>query len=324
MSSSLPRRGRRTRCMAASSLSATPPRTASPSPSGPIAIGGLLRRPVHPAHRRDRRRAPHPLLLDGELGPRNQHHRADDQGPPRRARQPAPRRPRRGRRRRRPRPRAGRRFTLPATQGAGRLPTHQRRSGITPVMAILRTLCRHGHTGPVTFLHYSHTEAGMIYRDELASIAAAHPNVRVVRSFTTEPGRGEVDGPPTVEQLSTIEPSGARRRRVCVRACSPDGRRHRAVRAGWRHGPLPHGSVHTAAVRRRSRAVSGTLRLGATGRDVENDGRRILLQAEAAGLAPASGCRMGPPPAPARWPAARPRHRHRRIPTGTGVDIGCA
>ena len=102
-------------------------------------------------------------------------------------------------------------------------------------MAILRTLCRHGHTGPVTFLHYSHTEAGMIYRDELASIAAAHPNVRVVRSFTTEPGRGEVDGLLTVEQLSTIEPMWSETD-VCVRACSPDGRRHRAVRAAGSHG----------------------------------------------------------------------------------------
>jgi ferredoxin len=39
--------------------------------------------------------------------------------------------------------------------------------------------------------------------------------------------------------------------------------------------------------------VDGTVRFGVSEMGVTSDGRPILLQAEAAGLAPLSGCRMG-------------------------------
>ena len=56
-------------------------------------------------------------------------------------------------------------------------------SGVTPVMSMLRTLCDEGHAGPITFVHYALTADDHIYRDEVAALAAAHANVRVVRDL---------------------------------------------------------------------------------------------------------------------------------------------
>src|SRR5438045_2717053 len=61
-------------------------------------------------------------------------------------------------------------------------------SGITPVISMLRTLCAESHKRPITFLHYAPDPERAIYRDELDRIAAAHPNVQLVRSYTRSPG----------------------------------------------------------------------------------------------------------------------------------------
>src|SRR5689334_903709 len=74
-------------------------------------------------------------------------------------------------------------------------------SGVTPVMSMLRTLCAEGFTGPITFAHYALTNGDHIYRDEVADLAAAHTNVRVVRIYTDAPGTGDLDGFFTAEQL---------------------------------------------------------------------------------------------------------------------------
>ena len=84
-------------------------------------------------------------------------------------------------------------------------------SGITPVMAMLRTLCAEGDERPVVFLHYSPTPALTLYRAELADIATAHPNVRVVHAHTRAPGTGDLDGHLTPDHISSLAPS-----------CSPD------------------------------------------------------------------------------------------------------
>ncbi|HEV2791086.1 MAG TPA: ferredoxin reductase, partial [Solirubrobacterales bacterium] len=67
-------------------------------------------------------------------------------------------------------------------------------SGITPLMAILRTLLAEGYECPVALLHYAPDPARAIYREELERLAADHPNFTLVRSYTRAPGSGEVDG----------------------------------------------------------------------------------------------------------------------------------
>src|SRR4029079_1662044 len=79
-------------------------------------------------------------------------------------------------------------------------------SGITPVMSMLRTLCAEGYRGPITFLHAAPDRERAIYREALDQLAAAHPNLRVTRSYTRAPGAGEADGRFSAPQLAAVEP----------------------------------------------------------------------------------------------------------------------
>lgn len=183
-------------------------------------------------------------------------------------------------------------FTLPAVR-PDRLLLLSGGSGITPVMAMLRTLCAEGHDRPVTFVHYALTEADMIYRSELAALAAAHPNVRLVRIFTDAPGTGDLDGFLTPAQLDAIDPAW---RTTETYLCGPaplmDGARAIYDDAGA--GDRLHTEAFTLTqVLAESGTAGGTLRLARSAVDLANDGRPILEQAEAAGLSPVHGCRMG-------------------------------
>lgn len=166
-------------------------------------------------------------------------------------------------------------------------------SGITPVMAMLRTLCDRGDTRPITFVHYAPSETDMLYRDELAQIAASQSHVRVVRVFPETPGTGDFDGFFDAGQLASIEPNW---REAQAYVCGPDPLMY-AVRTCYSEAGL-EGALHTEAftlpqLLAEADTIAGTLRFTASGLEVANDGRPILLQAEDAGLNPKSGCRMG-------------------------------
>ena len=183
-------------------------------------------------------------------------------------------------------------FTLPGAPPAHLL-LMSGGSGITPVMAMLRTLCAQGHTGTVTFVHYALTEGDMIYRDELAALDAAHPNLRLVRIFTDAPGAGDLDGFLTLEQLDAID---LHWRAAETYLCGPgplmDGARRLYAAAGCEER-LHMEAFTLTHVLAEAGDTGGTLRFGTSATEVADDGRPILLQAETAGLTPASGCRMG-------------------------------
>ncbi|MGO8863762.1 MAG: ferredoxin reductase [Acidimicrobiales bacterium] len=166
-------------------------------------------------------------------------------------------------------------------------------SGITPVMSMLRTRCALGWSKPVTFLHYAPTESDMLYRDELAALARTAPGVQVVRVFTDEPGTGDLDGFLTRRQLAVAAPAWTEAEAfVCGPPPLMDAARSlfgRAGRAGHLHTEAFTLAQFTAEVG----SVDGTVRFGASEIGVASDGRPLLVQAEAAGLAPLSGCRMG-------------------------------
>src|SRR5947209_15851830 len=56
-------------------------------------------------------------------------------------------------------------------------------SGITPVMAMLRTLIAERHRGEVAFVHYARTPAEACYREELAA-HKDQPSVRILHGYT--------------------------------------------------------------------------------------------------------------------------------------------
>jgi ferredoxin-NADP reductase len=182
-------------------------------------------------------------------------------------------------------------FTLPETE-----PDHllliSGGSGITPVMSMLRTRCALGWENPLTFVHYALTDADMLYRDELEELARAAPGVRLVRIFTDEPGRGDLDGFLSRQQLDRAAPQWAEAEAfVCGPAPLMDSARDLFARRG--RSDRLHTESFTLAPFGPAGPMGGTVRFGASEIGVVSDGRPLLLQAETAGLAPLTGCRMG-------------------------------
>jgi ferredoxin-NADP reductase len=182
-------------------------------------------------------------------------------------------------------------FTLPETE-----PDHllliSGGSGITPVMSMLRTRCALGWANPLTFVHYALTEADMLYRDELEELARTAPGVRVVRIFTDEPGRGDLDGFLSRQQLDRAAPQWADAETFVCGPAPLMASAREIFAAGGRADHL-HTESFTLPSSDPAGPLGGTVRFGVSEIGVASDGRPLLLQAEASGLSPLSGCRMG-------------------------------
>jgi ferredoxin-NADP reductase len=156
-------------------------------------------------------------------------------------------------------------------------------SGITPVMAMLRTLVAEGHDGELAFVHYARTPAEACYRDELSAM----PGVRVLRGFTRS-GSGDLVGSFGAEHLNAAMPGEAGPDAVFV--CGPTA----LVEAVREHCE----NVYTESfvppvITAPANPSGGRITFADSGVGVIDDGRSLLEQAESAGLTPESGCRMG-------------------------------
>jgi ferredoxin-NADP reductase len=168
-------------------------------------------------------------------------------------------------------------------------------SGITPVTSILRTLCEEGHDGPVAFLHYARHEHDVAYGAELRALAALHPNVRLLRGYSRGARTGELIGRFGREHLHAagIDPAEAE-----TFACGPSALLD-AVRTTWAEDGLEQ-QLHveqfvlpTPTFANPGGPATGSVSFARSGRAAQNSGASLLDQAEAAGLTPQSGCRMG-------------------------------
>jgi ferredoxin-NADP reductase len=150
-------------------------------------------------------------------------------------------------------------------------------SGITPVLSMLRTLCDEGHDGRIEFIHYARTREDWLYRDELAALAERHPGLSV-RYIATREG-----GP----RLSATDLEGA----DLVAVCGPPA----LIEAAQTHAPgrviSETFTAPTLAVT--GAAATGTIRFLGSGHEAAIGEGTLLEQAEAAGLRPDFGCRMG-------------------------------
>ncbi len=168
-------------------------------------------------------------------------------------------------------------------------------SGITPVMAMLRTLCDEGHSGRITFLHYCRAASDLIYAEELAAIAARYPNVELLRAFADTEQCGELQGLFHREQLAAAVPDYAE---AATFLCGPPGMMQ-AVRKVWAEDGIEqrlHLEHFTASPTPASEVIGsagGEVRFARSERLAANNGATLLDQAEAAGLRPEAGCRMG-------------------------------
>ena len=154
-------------------------------------------------------------------------------------------------------------------------------SGITPVMSMLRTLRAERFTGRIAFVHYARSADEACYRNELAAMRG----VTVLHGYTRTTAGSDLEGRFGPDHLAAAMP-GADAVFVCGPPALVDAvREHRAdVRS---ESFVPPVFDLSAA------ASGGSVTFADSGVEVTDDGRPLLEQAEAAGLTPESGCRMG-------------------------------
>ena len=167
-------------------------------------------------------------------------------------------------------------------------------SGITPVMSMIRTLRDRKHQGEITFLHYARSRTDEMFTDELDLLTDEMPGARVVRIYTREPEpEAALKGRFHVDHLKHL---GIDASDTLTYVCGPSG-----LIASVRdtYDELGAGDQLRAeyfkvpTVDLDAADATGTITFDASGRTADNSGATILEQAEAAGLEPAYGCRMG-------------------------------
>jgi ferredoxin-NADP reductase len=159
-------------------------------------------------------------------------------------------------------------------------------SGITPLMSMLRTLHRRTHRGRITFLHYAQSPDHQIFAAELDEIRRSGHGTDV---HLLHPELGDPNLSPAY--LERLVPGY---REVLTYACGPapmveavqaayDGLD--SLRVEYFRPPRPRDGATGAS--------SGEVTFARDGRTTENTGATLLEQAEALGLKPETGCRMG-------------------------------
>ncbi|MCV7225806.1 ferredoxin reductase [Mycolicibacterium komossense] len=169
-------------------------------------------------------------------------------------------------------------FVLPA-QRPQRILMVSGGSGITPVMSMLRTLRAERFAGEITFLHYARSAAEACYREELAAM----PEVTVRHGYTRSTG-GDITGHFGPAHLAGVDTPDA------VFVCGPPA----LVDAVRQLCPAAQSESFVPPVFVVPDTPSGgRVTFSDSGIDIVDDGRSLLEQAEAAGLTPENGCRMG-------------------------------
>jgi ferredoxin-NADP reductase len=171
-------------------------------------------------------------------------------------------------------------FTLPASRPR-RILFVSGGSGITPVMSMVRTLRADGFTGEIAFIHYARSADEACYRDELDAM----PGVRGLHGYTRTTEGSDLDGRFGAEHLAAAMPKPD-----AVYVCGPP-QLVQAVRELCADARSESFVPPAFAVP--AEASGGRVSFAESEVDVTDDGRPLLEQAEAAGLTPESGCRMG-------------------------------
>jgi stearoyl-CoA 9-desaturase NADPH oxidoreductase len=179
-------------------------------------------------------------------------------------------------------------FVLPAPRPP-RLALISGGSGITPVLSMLRTLCDEGHAGEISFIHYARTQRDWLYRHEVAHLAEHHGNLRVSYVATREGATARLD----TEALHALIP-GFSPDEVTAAVCGPQPLIE-AARDVWAAAPdkLLTESFTPPTLTVTGAATNGTLRFTRSELTAQIAEGTLLEQAEAAGLSPEFGCRMG-------------------------------
>jgi len=156
-------------------------------------------------------------------------------------------------------------------------------SGITPVMSMLRSLQRRTHRGRVTFLHYAQSPEHQIFAVELDEVRRSGHGIDV---HLLHPELGDPNLSPAF--LERLVPGF---RDVPTWACGP-APMIEAVRAAY-SGSEALRVEYFQPPRTSGTSAEGDVAFTRSGQEAPNTGETLLEQAEALGLAPEFGCRMG-------------------------------
>jgi ferredoxin-NADP reductase len=159
-------------------------------------------------------------------------------------------------------------------------------SGITPVMSMLRSLQRRTHRGRITFIHYARSAEHQIFADELAEVRRTGHGTDL---HLLHPEQGDPALSP-----AWLEHKVPGYRDLPTWACGP-APLIEAVRAAYDGSETLKVEYFQPPLKwaGSSGAAGGTVTFEKSGESAANSGATLLEQAEALGLEPEFGCRMG-------------------------------
>jgi ferredoxin-NADP reductase len=158
-------------------------------------------------------------------------------------------------------------------------------SGITPVMAMLRTLRRRATLTDVVHVHSAPTRDDVIFADELHEMAASESGLQLIENFD------DVNGLFDISRIGDVCPDWQERQ---VWVCGPAPMLKAAEKHWERYGLQAQLHIERFSVAVTTSAQGGRVTFSRSGKEIEADGATTLLEAgEKAGVQMPFGCRMG-------------------------------
>lgn len=159
-------------------------------------------------------------------------------------------------------------------------------SGITPVMAMLRTLTARGQSPDIVHVHSAPTAGDVIFHDELRMLEDDHPSYRLHLQLT------ETDGHLEFEGIGDVVPDWAERP---TWACGPTQMLDDIEKVWDAADRAEHLHIERFTIARTDKGgEGGTVTFAISDKSLEIDGATSLLEAgEKVGIQMPFGCRMG-------------------------------
>ena len=160
-------------------------------------------------------------------------------------------------------------------------------SGITPVMAMLRSMAQRGQTSDVVHIHSAPSAGAVIFHDELRRLHEGRDNYRLHLQLTDDMGHLDF------ASLDDIVPDWKERP---TWACGPPAMLDTIERV-WSGAGVPDEHLHTerfVIARTDKGGEGGTVTFAISDKRIDVDGATSLLEAgEQVGIQMPFGCRMG-------------------------------
>jgi ferredoxin-NADP reductase len=166
-------------------------------------------------------------------------------------------------------------------------------SGITPLMAMIRTLAAQGMPVPLHLVYWARNREELCFAAELRALSASHANFQVHFALTREAEliQGESSGRIERTLVDSLLDDAHERH---IFACGPGGFVDVARSLFATTAPTFHAEAFTPPPRVVEDSGTVQVTLAASGRTLTlARGQSLLTALEAEGLRPASGCRMG-------------------------------